>query len=196
MEILSGILYGLSIFLSYYLVSIEVHQYYSCKRLIKIILERKRNIMRKALRKSKHFDAMPDIFELAHLAEKIVSLGNQSGEGWLLTAEMVELIEGGVGNILCVQPFACLPNHVTGKGMIKELRRRFPSANISAIDYDPGSSEVNQLNRLKLLLSNAPVGNHPDETKDGMIRAADGSLVKPEIRRAEGATDVDPAAEA
>ncbi len=77
--------------------------------------------------------------------------------------------------------------------MIKELRRRFPSANISAIDYDPGSSEVNQLNRLKLLLSNAPVGKHPDEQTDGMIRLNDGSLVKGEISRAEGATDVDPA---
>jgi coA-substrate-specific enzyme activase domain protein len=64
-----------------------------------------------------------------------------------------------------VQPFACLPNHVTGKGMIKELRNRYPDANISAIDYDPGSSEVNQLNRLKLLLANAPVGRHPDEKK-------------------------------
>ena len=81
------------------------------------------------------------------------------------TAEMVELIEEGVPSIACVQPFACLPNHVTGKGMIKELRNRYPDANISAIDYDPGSSEVNQLNRLKLLLANAPVGRHPDEKK-------------------------------
>ena len=77
--------------------------------------------------------------------------------------------------------------------MIKELRRRFPEANISAIDYDPGSSEVNQLNRLKLLLSNAPVGNHPDEVENGMIRMNDGSLVKAEIRYAEGTTDTDPA---
>ena len=76
---------------------------------------------------------------------------------------MIELIHSGAPNIVCMQPFACLPNHVTGKGMIKELRRRFPEANISAIDYDPGSSEVNQLNRLKLLLSNAPEGRHPDE---------------------------------
>ena len=108
---------------------------------------------------------------------------------------MVELIHEGAPSIACVQPFACLPNHVTGKGMIKELRRRFPSANISAIDYDPGSSEVNQLNRLKLLLSNAPVGNHPDEVENGMIRMSDGRLVKAEIRKAEGATDTDPAKE-
>ena len=90
--------------------------------------------------------------------DDIVQLGNITGEGWFLTAEMVELIHSGCPSIACVQPFACLPNHVTGKGMIKELRRRYPEANISAVDYDPGSSEVNQLNRLKLLLSNAPVG--------------------------------------
>ena len=97
--------------------------------------------------------------------DDIVQLGNITGEGWFLTAEMVELIEEGVPNIACVQPFACLPNHVTGKGMIKELRTRYPDANIAAIDYDPGSSEVNQLNRLKLLLANAPEGRHPDEKK-------------------------------
>ena len=78
---------------------------------------------------------------------------------------MVELIKSGVLGIACIQPFACLPNHVTGKGMIKELRRHYPEAQISAIDYDPGASEVNQLNRLKLLLANAPYGTHPDDTK-------------------------------
>ncbi len=80
-------------------------------------------------------------------------LGNQAGEGWFLTAEMVELIESGTKNIVCMQPFACLPNHVTGKGMIKELKRRYPGANITAIDYDPGASEVNQINRIKLMMS-------------------------------------------
>jgi predicted nucleotide-binding protein (sugar kinase/HSP70/actin superfamily) len=104
---------------------------------------------------------------------------------------MIELINEGCPSIACVQPFACLPNHVTGKGMIKELRKRFPSANISAIDYDPGSSEVNQLNRLKLLLSNAPIGKHPDETPAGKI-LKDGKLVEPIIHRAEGVTDTDP----
>ena len=88
-------------------------------------------------------------------------------------------------NIACLQPFACLPNHVTGKGMIKELRRRYPQSNISAIDYDPGSSEVNQLNRLKLLLSNAPVGKHPDEKKNGKIWTPKGE-VEPEIQYAAG----------
>ena len=84
-----------------------------------------------------------------------MSLGNQTGEGWLLTGEMVELIESGVKNIICMQPFACLPNHVVGKGMIKELRRVYPETNIVAVDYDPGASEVNQLNRIKLMISTA-----------------------------------------
>ena len=87
------------------------------------------------------------------MQQPILSLGNQTGEGWFLTGEMVELIESGTKNIVCMQPFACLPNHVTGKGMIKELKRRYPGANITAIDYDPGASEVNQINRIKLMMS-------------------------------------------
>ena len=89
------------------------------------------------------------------MASDIVSIGNQTGEGWFLTAEMLELIHTDVPNIVCTQPFGCLPNHVVGKGVIKELRRRYPSSNVVAIDYDPGASEVNQLNRLKLMLSTA-----------------------------------------
>ena len=89
------------------------------------------------------------------MAEPIVSPGNQTGEGWFLTGEMLELIEGDVPNIVCIQPFGCLPNHIVGKGVIKEIRRRHPEANIVAIDYDPGASEVNQLNRIKLMLSTA-----------------------------------------
>lgn len=127
-------------------------------------LEIYRRYLKKELRKSRRFEAPSVIYKLMKGVDDIVQLGNITGEGWFLTAEMVELINEGVPSIACVQPFACLPNHVTGKGMIKELRRRYPEANISAIDYDPGSSEVNQLNRLKLLLSNAPVGRHPDET--------------------------------
>jgi len=148
-------------------------------------LERYRNDMKHYLRNSRRFDAPSSIYDLMKGVDDIVQLGNITGEGWFLTAEMVELIHSGVPSIACVQPFACLPNHVTGKGMIKELKRRFPGANISAIDYDPGSSEVNQLNRLKLLLSNAPVGKHPDEMSDGMIMTKAGP-VKPEIRYAEG----------
>ncbi len=112
-----------------------------------------RRDMIKALNRSKRFDAPCSIYHLAQNAKKVVSLGNHTGEGWLLTAEMIELIEMGAPNIICMQPFACLPNHVTGKGMIKELKRQYPEANIAAIDYDPGASEVNQLNRIKLMLS-------------------------------------------
>ncbi len=132
-------------------------------RLFVWVLERFRRTIKKQLDKSKRFEAPRSIYNLMEGVDDIVQLGNITGEGWFLTAEMVELIEEGVPSIACVQPFACLPNHVTGKGMIKELRERYPESNIAAIDYDPGSSEVNQLNRLKLLLANAPVGRHPDE---------------------------------
>ena len=109
----------------------------------------------KALAQSKRFDAPTDIKEMTKLAAPLVSLGNQTGEGWLLTAEMIELIHHGAKNIVCCQPFACLPNHIVGKGVIKELRAAYPDANIIAVDYDPGASEVNQLNRIKLMLSTA-----------------------------------------
>ena len=109
----------------------------------------------KAFAESKHFDPPAHIEDLAKMASEIVSLGNQTGEGWFLTGEMLELIHSGAGNIVCTQPFACLPNHVVGKGVIKELRRRHPESNIVAIDFDPGASEVNQLNRIKLMLSTA-----------------------------------------
>ena len=109
----------------------------------------------KALEASKRFDPPAKIHNLANMAKDIVSIGNQTGEGWFLTGEMLELIKSGAANIVCTQPFACLPNHVVGKGVIKELRRRYPQSNIVAIDFDPGASEVNQLNRLKLMLSTA-----------------------------------------
>ena len=109
----------------------------------------------KAFEESKHFDAPTSIYKIVSYAEPIVSIGNQTGEGWFLTGEMVELIKEGVPNIVCTQPFGCLPNHVVGKGVIKALRKAYPSSNIVAIDYDPGASEVNQLNRIKLMLSTA-----------------------------------------
>ena len=109
----------------------------------------------KAFKESKHFDPPTHIHNLANMAKEVVSLGHQTGEGWFLTGEMLELIHTGAPNIVCTQPFACLPNHVVGKGVIKELRRLHPEANIVAIDYDPGASEVNQLNRIKLMLSTA-----------------------------------------
>ncbi len=107
-----------------------------------------------ALSNSKKGYLLPcNIFELEKNVKDILSIGNQTGEGWFLTAEMVEYIEHGIPNIVCVQPFACLPNHVVGKGVIKTIRDTYPEANISAIDYDPGASEANQTNRIKLLMA-------------------------------------------
>ncbi len=118
-------------------------------------LEKMRSSAAKAFEKSRHFTPPVSIYQLVEYANPIVSIGNQTGEGWFLTGEMIELIQSGVNNIVCAQPFGCLPNHVVGKGVIKELRRRYPLSNIVAIDYDPGASEVNQLNRIKLMLSTA-----------------------------------------
>ena len=119
------------------------------------LLEWFRKGAKQALKESKRFTPPATIQETANLAKDLVSLGNQTGEGWLLTGEMIELIHNGAGNIVCCQPFACLPNHIVGKGVIKELRAAFPDANIIAVDYDPGASEVNQLNRIKLMLATA-----------------------------------------
>ena len=119
------------------------------------VVERVRGSYVKATKDSKHFNSPVHIKTLAKMAEPIVSLGNQTGEGWFLTGEMMELVHQGVLNIVCTQPFGCLPNHVVGKGVIKAIRRDNPKANIVAIDYDPGASEVNQLNRIKLMLSTA-----------------------------------------
>ena len=115
------------------------------------ILEKDERI---ALKNSKKGYLQPcDIWELEDKVKNILSIGNQTGEGWFLTAEMVEYIEHGIPNIVCVQPFACLPNHVVGKGVIKTIRNTYPDANISPIDYDPGASEANQTNRIKLLMT-------------------------------------------
>lgn len=111
--------------------------------------------MDKALRKSQRFDGITPIHQLAEGASQILSIGNQTGEGWFLTGEMIELLENDVPNIVCMQPFGCLPNHVVGKGVFKELRHRYPKANITAIDYDPGASVVNQLNRIRLMMATA-----------------------------------------
>lgn len=119
------------------------------------VMEFYRGHMKKELAKSKRFTPPHNIYELAKSASEVLSLGNCTGEGWLLTAEMIELIGEGTANIICMQPFACLPNHITGKGMIKALKKKFPQANIVPVDYDPGASEVNQLNRIKLMLSGA-----------------------------------------
>ncbi|HPT82406.1 MAG TPA: acyl-CoA dehydratase activase-related protein [Limnochordia bacterium] len=122
--------------------------------LIKVI-ELYRSAAKQVLAQSKRFTPPKFIWELAQTASKLISLGHQTGEGWFLTGEMIDLLENGVKNIVCMQPFACLPNHVTGKGVLRGLKNAYPDSNIIAIDYDPGASEVNQLNRIKLMLSNA-----------------------------------------
>ena len=111
-----------------------------------------------------------DIWHLEDKVKDILSIGNQTGEGWFLTAEMIEYIENGIPNIVCVQPFACLPNHVVGKGVIKTIRSKFPEANISPIDYDPGASEANQTNRIKLLMT---VAKDNLKTKQNRKKAID-----------------------
>ncbi len=111
-----------------------------------------------ALEKSRRFEAPMPIEQVADLARNFLSIGNQYGEGWFLTGEMAELISSGCPNIVCIQPFACLPNHVVGKGVIKRLKETYSQANIVAVDYDPGASEVNQLNRIKLMLTTARQG--------------------------------------
>lgn len=123
-----------------------------------------------ALEESRRFEAPKNIEEVSELAKPFLSLGNQYGEGWFLTGEMAELLTSGTPNIICIQPFACLPNHVVGKGVIKQLKRAYPESNIAAVDYDPGASEVNQLNRIKLMLSAAKkaleVSTEPVTEKD------------------------------
>ncbi|MFV0437925.1 MAG: acyl-CoA dehydratase activase-related protein [Desulfopila sp.] len=109
--------------------------------------------MRLAFKTSKRFTAPVAFSELRKKTKNLISLGHQTGEGWLLAAEMVKMLETGVTNILCMQPFGCLPNHITGKGLMKELKHRYPDANIIALDYDPGASETNQINRIKLMMS-------------------------------------------
>ena len=109
-----------------------------------------------------------DIWHLESKVKDVLSIGNQTGEGWFLTAEMIEYIEHDIPNIICVQPFACLPNHVVGKGVIKTIRSTYPDANIAPVDYDPGASEANQTNRIKLLMT---VAKDNLKTKNNMKKA-------------------------
>ncbi len=132
------------------------------------LLEYFRRTCRRELERSTHFLPPARIQDLASMAKHYVSLGNQTGEGWFLTGEMLELIHSGTTNIICTQPFGCLPNHIVGKGVIKGLRASHPEANIIAVDYDPGASEVNQLNRIKLMLSTAQK-NLPERQKESRI---------------------------
>lgn len=111
-----------------------------------------------------------NIYGLAEKASRLVSVGNQMGEGWFLTAEMMDLLDNGVNNIACIQPFACLPNHITGRGMIKGLKELYPGANIVAIDYDAGVSVVNQANRIKLMMS---IASSQEEAKPSILKLPD-----------------------
>ena len=119
------------------------------------LIQRIRKPALKALKASRRFEPPMPIEAIAQQTKPFLSIGNQYGEGWFLAGEMIELLKSGVPNIVCIQPFACLPNHVVGKGVIKALKKQFPQANIAAVDYDPGASEVNQLNRIKLMLAAA-----------------------------------------
>jgi len=116
-------------------------------------LKKIENALFEAVKKQNCFIAPSKYEEVKKSVKGIIGYGSKMGEGWLLTAEMVELIESGYKNIVCAQPFGCLPNHIVGKGMIHKIRSIYPDANIVPIDYDPGATEVNQENRIKLMLS-------------------------------------------
>ena len=129
-------------------------KYVVCDILKKYFLKTQR-CMIASLQKNGRFDAPNDFEHLKSLVKGVIGYGNKMGEGWLLTAEMMELVESGVENVVCTQPFGCLPNHIAGKGMIRKIKEVLPQANIVAIDYDPGATKVNQENRIKLMLATA-----------------------------------------
>ncbi|MDR0838320.1 MAG: 2-hydroxyacyl-CoA dehydratase [Oscillospiraceae bacterium] len=120
-------------------------------------IEGLQNLMISAIETQPAFRPMGRFADLKHVIRGYLGYGNKMGEGWLLTAEMLELIQSGVPNIVCTQPFGCLPNHVVGKGMIRRLKDDFPESNIVAIDYDPGATRINQENRVKLMISNCKI---------------------------------------
>lgn len=123
-----------------------------CGLLLKVFRSME-NKMRRVLEEHPEYDKPATYDELKEMIKGMIGYGAKMGEGWLLTAEMIELIRSGYGNIVCAQPFGCLPNHIVGKGMIRKLRRVYPKANIVPIDYDPGATRVNQENRIKLMLA-------------------------------------------
>lgn len=116
--------------------------------------------MIKCIKHYSHFRVPTDFEKVKKLAKNFIGLGVKMGEGWLLTAEMLELIESGVHNVICTQPFGCLPNHIVGKGMMRKIKEEYPQSNIVAIDYDPSSAKVNQENRIKLMLANGMQNIH------------------------------------
>ena len=118
-------------------------------------IEKYQRVYLNALKKSKIFYVTEKIDEMAHNAQKVLSIGNQSGEGWKLPGEIMELSNWGVNNVVCMQPFGCLPSHTIARGTVKALKAQNKDLNIVTIEYDPGSSEVNQINRIKLMLASA-----------------------------------------
>jgi predicted nucleotide-binding protein (sugar kinase/HSP70/actin superfamily) len=136
---------------------------YLCKKVLDIIGLYEKPI-NKALEGTR-FKKCVNIYDLAENVDGILSTGNQTGEGWYLTGEMIELIKEGINNICCVQPFACLPNHIVGKAVIKKIRELYPESNIVAVDYDPGASHTNQINRIKLMLTVAKENMEKETSK-------------------------------
>lgn len=116
------------------------------------VLDHSRTKVKKMLRISRNFEPAPPLKKIRLLAQEVLQLGNQCGEGWFLAGEVIDLIKQGADNIVCVQPFGCLPNHVVGKGIMKKVKELYPNANIVAVDYDPSASKVNQINRIKLMM--------------------------------------------
>ena len=136
-----------------------------CKMLLGTV-QRIESIMHGVLSEYKQFEKPATYAELKEMVADVIGYGAKMGEGWLLTAEMVELIRSGYGNIVCAQPFGCLPNHIVGKGMIRKLRSLYPQANIVPIDYDPGATRVNQENRIKLMLAVAAESARKNSEED------------------------------
>ncbi len=137
-------------------------------RLVYAALKKMQNSLIETMNQFPMFDAPTPFEHIKETASKYISTGAQMGEGWLLPAEMLELSEKGVNNIVCTQPFGCLPNHIFGKGMMKPLKDKNPNINIVAIDYDPGATKVNQENRIKLMLSNAKAAMKKKEIKEDL----------------------------
>jgi predicted nucleotide-binding protein (sugar kinase/HSP70/actin superfamily) len=137
------------------------------KRFGRWLAEKYRDVARRAMARRSGGLVKPfgRVEHLRDIAAGIASIGNQAGEGWMLTGEIAELIEDGAAAVICAQPFACLPNHVIGRGMFREIRQRYPQANVVAIEYDPGASEVNQLNRIKLTIAGATAAARPLEDR-------------------------------
>ncbi len=140
-------------------VDVELYGGNPFKRLVCTILqkfmEKRQKWLIAAIRKKPRFRAPEPFSEIYKKIPGYLGYGNKMGEGWLLTGEMLELIDDGITNIVCTQPFGCLPNHIAGKGMVRAIKNRHPEANIVAIDYDPGATRINQENRIKLMLANA-----------------------------------------